>query len=214
MHAATGTAGDIGTALWPACHAMAAWLCSQELHDAVVLELGCGVGALGVLCAKLGARQVICTDAEDCPALRCAAATVAANGLAERVCTAGLTWQAEWCADALAAAVDSLGLARGTVVDILASDVLYDLVGMCRGGARARHSSAGTAVARSLRTCPDWSAWFGTIHALAYASGLRVRRVALAYQAREYVPAPACALHAEAPAPTPAPALIRPASQP
>lgn len=129
VHVATGTTDDIGTALWPACHAVAAWLSSQALQDVTVLELGCGVGALGAICAKLGARQVICTDAVDCPALRCAAATIAANGVAERASVVGLTWQANWSHDSLAAAVDRLGLPRGTAVHILASDVLYDLVG-------------------------------------------------------------------------------------
>lgn len=58
------TAMDLtGFMIWPASHLLAAYLCShpQLLTDKSVLELGCGAGLCGTLCART-ARTVVLSD--------------------------------------------------------------------------------------------------------------------------------------------------------
>ena len=76
---------DRCTGFWPAarlsigaCAAGWAGLC---VAGRVVLELGCGTGAVGLACAALGASEVWCTDV-DAAALALTARNAAANGAA------------------------------------------------------------------------------------------------------------------------------------
>jgi len=66
--ARVGSEDVTGFELWqPATRAASEFLVSNPslVQGRTVLELGCGLGALGILCAKLGASWVCLTDKED-----------------------------------------------------------------------------------------------------------------------------------------------------
>ena len=69
------------------------WLHRPLLEGQTVLELGAGVGTVGLAAAACGARHVLLTDINDA-ALRCARANVERNG--ERVRTAAAVAHLDW----------------------------------------------------------------------------------------------------------------------
>lgn len=79
---------DPGLAFGTGTHATTAlcleWLTQQHLHDAVVLDYGCGSGILAVAALKLGARAAIATDLDD-QALAVTRENAARNGVADRL---------------------------------------------------------------------------------------------------------------------------------
>lgn len=106
----------IGGKLWDASFAILAHLeVSAEIRDQVVLELGSGVGLVGITARKaLGARTVYVTDsAEILPLLRL---NIRLNGLQDAVFALELDWTKECTGDNLNAVPSVL----------LLSDVVYD----------------------------------------------------------------------------------------
>lgn len=103
--------------VWPAEQALARVMAHAPslCRGKRVLELGCGLGAIGLACAASGAFEVLLTDAEE-PMVACARGAVAAHGF-DNVHVAVLDW-----ADA-----EQLHALRQSCFDIIvAADVLYD----------------------------------------------------------------------------------------
>ena len=86
---------EIECKIWPAAAMLARWLWLHRplLEGQTVLELGAGVGTVGLAAAACGARHVLLTDINDA-ALRCARANVERNG--ERVRTAAAVAHLDW----------------------------------------------------------------------------------------------------------------------
>lgn len=114
--------GSTGAAVWGAGAALADALAAAP--DAVagksVVELGCGTGLCGIAAARLGARRVLLTDAENEPVLARAARNVASNtrpgaGASVRPLPWGslIDDELRGSADVVLAAVSARGLERG-----------------------------------------------------------------------------------------------------
>lgn len=62
----TATAMQSGSSLWPAARSLSRWLLNGmhlEHENCVIIELGCGVGLLGIFCVKyLHAAAAVLTD--------------------------------------------------------------------------------------------------------------------------------------------------------
>ena len=104
----------VGQKLWPSSVAFARMLVGSagaRVKGCDVLELGCGLGGVGIAAAIAGARSVLLTDYQP-KSLEFALAAAEANGVGDRVSTRLLDWTAP---------PDDLG-----AFDIvLGSDVLY-----------------------------------------------------------------------------------------
>lgn len=124
-----------GQKVWPSSRAFARLLHAQPslVTGFNVLELGCGLGTVGIAAALAGARSVVLTDSQP-ESLELAAAAAEANGVGERTSTRLLDWTAP---GELGEALGERDPARGLVV--VGSDVLYDcdlarsLVGVVAG---------------------------------------------------------------------------------
>lgn len=106
-----------GQKIWPASIAFAQMITGagrQQVKDRDVIELGCGVGGVGIAAALAGARSVLLTDFQP-KSLELAQAAAEANGVGDRVSTRLLDWK-----DPSWAGLDSFEPDL-----ILASDVLY-----------------------------------------------------------------------------------------
>ncbi|KAL4424743.1 hypothetical protein ABPG77_000086 [Micractinium sp. CCAP 211/92] len=108
----------IGLDIWPASIALCRYLAAhpQLTEGLEVLELGAGMGLVGLLAAALGASAVLLTDYEP-EVLSHLASNAALNGLQRRCSCARLDWSAP-----------EVGLAagqRGRWRLVLAADVLY-----------------------------------------------------------------------------------------
>jgi predicted nicotinamide N-methyase/RimJ/RimL family protein N-acetyltransferase len=59
-----GAAKGTHLVVWPPSVLMSRWMCAhpEVVKGKVVLELGAGLGLIGFVAARLGAKQVICTD--------------------------------------------------------------------------------------------------------------------------------------------------------
>ena len=110
-------AGDV---VWPASVALARLLAHVPSFSAEqrVLELGCGLGAVGLAAGTAGAATVLLTDRE-APLLALAAQAADANGLAGVVSTATLEWDADEAALRSAIGDEPFDLVVG-------ADLLYD----------------------------------------------------------------------------------------
>lgn len=102
--------------MWPAGLAFSRLLvhCPSFVQGKRVLELGAGLGAVGLSAATAGAASVLLTD-YDADVLGFARQAAAENGVSERVTTAQLDWSAEE------------GVPEGAPFElVLGADVLYD----------------------------------------------------------------------------------------
>ena len=112
--------------MWPAGLALARLLrhCPSFTCDKKVLELGAGLGAVGLCAALSGASSVLLTDYDE-DVLRNAAAGAAANGCADSVRVRRLDWS-----DAAAATRDLFSRDDEDSAEkfelVLGADVLYD----------------------------------------------------------------------------------------
>jgi len=109
-----------GQKLWPASVSFSKMLSAQRtlVEDCDVIELGCGLGGVGIAAALLGARSVVLTDFQP-KSLELAAAAAEANGVGDRVTTRLLDWSKPLDDD------------LGPFDVVLGSDILYskDVVG-------------------------------------------------------------------------------------
>lgn len=107
-------AGDI---VWPAGLALTRMLahCPSFVAEKTVLELGCGLGAVGLTAATAGAKSVVLAD-YDADVLALAKAGAALNGVDGKVATTRLDWS-------LAAVPKPEG---GPFDVIVGADILYD----------------------------------------------------------------------------------------
>lgn len=66
------SAEEYGMYVWPSAVVLAGFLGQHPdcVHGKVVLELGAGVGLVGLVAARLGARKVTITDRPDLPHVR------------------------------------------------------------------------------------------------------------------------------------------------
>ena len=106
-----------GQKIWPSSLAFARMLtqsASAQVKDLDVIELGCGLGGVGISAALAGARSVLLTDFQPA-SLELARAAAAENGVADRCEFKLLDWTAP--------VPDDLG---GPFDVVLGSDVLYD----------------------------------------------------------------------------------------
>ena len=124
--------GTCGSILWASSRALLTWLCSEPgridrfVAGRSVLELGSGLGIIGVSLALLGAEQVLCTDLPQQQALLCRnidANTEALSGggggaAASRVRACSFAWGTPDAADVFVRPWDL----------ILGCDVCYDEV--------------------------------------------------------------------------------------
>ena len=97
MPAAPWAVPDVCTALaaaavvWPASQSLASLFthCPSFVKDCRVLEIGCGLGTVGIAAAMAGAASVLLTDLDE-GVLTAAAASADLNGVGSRVRTAPL----------------------------------------------------------------------------------------------------------------------------
>jgi hypothetical protein len=96
---------EVGSVVWEGSGALLAHLFAlppAALRGARVLELGCGVGPVGIACAALGAESVLLTDHKEALLLlaeRNIAANAGVAGVAGRATTRLLEWgSAGWAA--------------------------------------------------------------------------------------------------------------------
>ena len=90
--------------------------CPSFVAGKDVVELGCGLGAVGLTAAASGATSVLLTD-YDADVLELGLAGAAENGVGDRVAAAQLDWTSPAAATALPGGPFSL---------VLGADVLYD----------------------------------------------------------------------------------------
>ena len=103
--------------LWPLSLTLCRWLCAHPeiVRGKRVVELGAGFGALGLVCAALGAARVVLTDMPDAlPLLEAVAAANPQLAVAVAPCT--------WGVDA---DVRRLVADGGRFDVVLAADVVY-----------------------------------------------------------------------------------------
>eukprot|EP01043_Picozoa_sp_COSAG02_P063188 COSAG02_NODE_8893_length_2406_cov_1.256610_2_plen_297_part_00 len=119
---AAGAAPGFGHKIWPSAHTLIAHLAARDdLAGKRVVELGCGVGLVGVAVAALGARTVL-TD-RDAHVLSQAAANIDLNQTAlDKTGGSAVTFRLDWRDDA---ALQQLTHLHGPFDMIVASDVLY-----------------------------------------------------------------------------------------
>lgn len=119
---AAGAAPGFGHKIWPSAHTLVAHLATwDDLAGKRVVELGCGVGLVGLGVAALGARTVL-TD-RDAHVLSQAAANIKLNQAAlEKARGSAVTFKLDWRDDA---ALQKLAHLHGPFDLIVASDVLY-----------------------------------------------------------------------------------------
>eukprot|EP00310_Coccolithus_braarudii_P017920 CAMPEP_0183332638 /NCGR_PEP_ID=MMETSP0164_2-20130417/1751_1 /TAXON_ID=221442 /ORGANISM="Coccolithus pelagicus ssp braarudi, Strain PLY182g" /LENGTH=270 /DNA_ID=CAMNT_0025501395 /DNA_START=50 /DNA_END=862 /DNA_ORIENTATION=+ len=116
-----------GQKLWPASRALARLLAQPAgggavaVKDLAVIELGCGVGAVGITAALAGAKSVLLTDFQP-KSLELAKAAAAANGVGNIVRTQLLDWRAP----SLRQTCEELSERLGPFDLLLGSDILYD----------------------------------------------------------------------------------------
>ena len=84
-----------------------------------VLELGCGIGVVGLACARAGASRVLLTDYDD-ELLRACKRSVSLNGLGPAVWTAHLDW------NSVSAGVVPAELEQETMDLVIGADIIYD----------------------------------------------------------------------------------------
>ena len=130
--------GGIGRHLYAAATALSTVLvehstpCIPSLQGLQVLELGCGLGLVGLTTARLGAASVIMTDHAEA-SVQCAAANAALNGFSEHdgVRSALLDWNDFATPDGGRAACLRAGIGVGNAEEqwwpnvIVAADVCY-----------------------------------------------------------------------------------------
>ena len=107
----------IGQKLWPSSIACARMLSQPSSFVPIkgldIVELGCGLGAVGISAALAGARSVLLTDFQPA-SLELARASAEANGVSDRVQTCLLDW------------TDPGSTLQERAVDlVIGSDVLY-----------------------------------------------------------------------------------------
>ncbi len=119
---AAGAAPGFGHKIWPSAHTLVAHLAARDdIAGKRVVELGCGVGLVGVAVAALGARTVL-TD-RDAHVLSQAAANIQLNQTAlAKADGSAVTFRLDWRDDA---ALHKLLHLHGPFDLIVASDVLY-----------------------------------------------------------------------------------------
>lgn len=116
-------AGNTGCHEWEAGFYLAEYVLShaQQFHRASVLELGCGVGVVGVALARVRVRAALCTDGDE-EALENCRRNLKLNGALrsttpQRIQVQRLRWEDEW----------SPTMSNVVQPDIvLGSDLLYD----------------------------------------------------------------------------------------
>ena len=130
--------GGIGRHLYAAATALSTVLversapCIPSLQGLRVLELGCGLGLVGLTAARLGAASVIMTDHAEA-SVQCAAANAALNGFSKHdgVRSALLDWNDFSTAEGGRAACLRAGIGAGNAEEqwwpnlIVAADVCY-----------------------------------------------------------------------------------------
>ena len=79
--------------MWPSSVALARMVsfCPSFVLGMKVLELGCGLGAVGLAAAKAGAYSVVLTDRDE-NVLKLAGGAAESNGVGDLVSTATLDW--------------------------------------------------------------------------------------------------------------------------
>ena len=121
----TALANGVGARLWRAARTMCARLAADAsaIRGKRVLELGAGVGACGILCAKLGARAVVLSDFEE-PLLDALERSIALNDVGDRCVVAAVDWRREL---RLERTPGARALDDADVFDvIIGTDVLYE----------------------------------------------------------------------------------------
>lgn len=119
---AAGTSPGFGHKIWPSAHALVAHLATRDdLAGKRVVELGCGVGLVGLGAAALGAHTVV-TD-RDAHVLSQAAANAELNqSTLDKAGGSAVTFRLDW---RNGAALQKLLHLHGPFDLIVASDVLY-----------------------------------------------------------------------------------------
>lgn len=158
----------VGQKLWPASVAFARMLtgaASAQVKGRDVVELGCGLGCVGIAAALAGAKSVVLTDFQP-KSLEYALASADANGVGDCVSTRLLDWTAP---------PDDVGAFPFDVV--LGSDVLYDkdltrsLVGVV-ASLVARPRIPGRPEPRAMLVDPPFRPSRAMLPELCAASGL------------------------------------------
>ena len=90
-----------------------------QVADKVILELGCGLGVVGLACARAGARKVVLTDYDK--ELLCACQrSIALNSLEHIVSTLHLDW------NSVSSGMLPEDLKTDTIDIVIGADIIYD----------------------------------------------------------------------------------------
>ncbi|CAE7269493.1 unnamed protein product [Symbiodinium necroappetens] len=90
-----------------------------RLQVAVILELGCGLGVVGLACARAGARKVVLTD-YDKELLSACERSIVLNSLEHRVSTLHLDW------NSVSSGLLPEDLMSDTIDIVIGADIIYD----------------------------------------------------------------------------------------
>lgn len=169
--AAVPTSARMAAVVWPASHSFASMLthCPSFVQGSRVLEIGCGLGTVGIAAAMAGAKSVLLTDT-DAASLEAAQASANLNGVGPVVSTAEI----DICN------YDAAELAAFGPFDlVLGSDILFngELTPRVAAliaevfGARQAETLAGSAP-RAMLADPEARAFRPLLEATSSAQGL------------------------------------------